>query len=103
MTLTNSEKRYVLRKKPPGQLVSSTAHAVEREYRILSAIGKHNQSSPVNGDMKHPNAVPVPQVYCLCEDLDIIGTPFYVMEFLAGRIFSDIRMLMLPKQERDDW
>ncbi|KDN53111.1 APH-domain-containing protein [Tilletiaria anomala UBC 951] len=98
--LSLSGKHYVLRKKPPGQLVSATAHAVEREYRILLAIGKHNQAAPIYGNMLHPDAVPVPEVYCLCEDNSVLGTPFYIMEFLKGRIFSDVRMLMLPKEER---
>ncbi|KAI8374484.1 kinase-like domain-containing protein [Radiomyces spectabilis] len=82
-----NQQQYVLRKKPPGQLLSSTAHAVEREYRILRALGTHSD-------------VPVPHVYTLCEDTSIIGTPFYVMEFLAGRIFADVRMLQLPFEER---
>ncbi|KAG0236958.1 hypothetical protein BGW42_002171 [Actinomortierella wolfii] len=79
--------KYVLRKKPAGALLSSTAHAVEREYRILKALGEKSD-------------VPVPKVYTLCEDASLIGTPFYVMEFLQGRIFSDIRLLKLPVEER---
>ncbi|KAG0252198.1 hypothetical protein DFQ27_008226 [Actinomortierella ambigua] len=79
--------KYVLRKKPSGALLSSTAHAVEREYRILKALGEKSD-------------VPVPKVYTLCEDISLIGTPFYVMEFLQGRIFSDIRLLKLPFEER---
>lgn len=76
-----------MRKKPPGSLVSSTAHAVEREYRIIHALGTQTD-------------VPVPKVYVLCEDTSVIGTPFYVMEFLKGRIFEDCRMLSLPFEER---
>ncbi|KAI8914904.1 kinase-like domain-containing protein [Powellomyces hirtus] len=68
--------RYVLRKKPPGALLSATAHAVEREFRILNALGRHSN-------------VPVPAVYALCEDKEVLGTPFYVMQFLEGRIFTD--------------
>lgn len=68
-------------------MLSSTAHAIEREYRIINALGTKTD-------------VPVPKVYVLCEDNDIIGTPFYVMEFLAGRIFEDCRMLSLPFEER---
>ena len=64
-----SQKRYVLRKKPPGELLSITAHAVEREFRILDALGKHTD-------------VPVPKVYLLCEDNEIIGTPFYVIIYI---------------------
>ena len=66
--------RYVLRKKPPGKLLPS-AHAVEREYRILKAL----QDTPVA----------VPRTYLLCEDESIIGTAFYVMERLQGRVFRD--------------
>ncbi|OAQ29995.1 APH-domain-containing protein [Linnemannia elongata AG-77] len=80
-------QRFVLRKKPAGALLSSTAHAVEREYRILKALGENSN-------------VPVPKVYTLCEDVSVIGTPFYVMEFLQGRIFSDITLSKLPFEER---
>ncbi|KAK4509736.1 Paf1 complex component [Mucor velutinosus] len=82
-----NQQQYVLRKKPPGALLSSTAHAVEREYRIIHALGTKTD-------------VPVPKVYVLCEDNDVIGTPFYVMEFLAGRIYEDCRMLSIPFEER---
>ena len=88
----------MLRKKPPGELLSETAHAVEREYRILKALGTYTASLP--GGSNHPDAVPVPKVYCLCEDKAIVGTNFYVMEFVEGRIFADYRMLELPKKER---
>lgn len=76
-----------MRKKPPGTLISNTAHAVEREYRIIHALGTMTD-------------VPVPKVYVLCEDKQVIGTPFYVMEFLKGRIYEDCRMLSLPFEER---
>ncbi|KAI8976973.1 kinase-like domain-containing protein [Pilobolus umbonatus] len=82
-----NQQSYVLRKKPPGALLSSTAHAVEREYRIIHALGTHTD-------------VPVPKVYVLCEDVSVIGTPFYVMEFLKGRIYDDCRMLDIPFEER---
>ncbi|CAO1618946.1 unnamed protein product [Parajaminaea phylloscopi] len=103
--LTDAQgSRYVLRKKPPGDLLSPTAHAVEREYRILACINRHNQTldaSAYGGDVKkHPDAVPVPQVYCLCEDKAVVGTEFYIMEFVEGRIFTDVRMLEIPKEER---
>ncbi|KAJ2802980.1 hypothetical protein H4S07_004565, partial [Coemansia furcata] len=57
-------RKFVLRKKPGGQLLSKTAHAVEREFRVLQALGQHTE-------------VPVPRVYALCEDSDVVGTPFY--------------------------
>ncbi|CAO1617388.1 unnamed protein product [Sympodiomycopsis kandeliae] len=100
----SSKKRYVLRKKPPGDLLSPTAHAVEREYRILKCINTHNESldtSQYHGDHTlHPDSVPVPKVFCLCEDKEVVGTNFYIMEFVAGRIFTDVRMLEIPKADR---
>ncbi|KAI7984604.1 hypothetical protein LOK49_LG15G00704 [Camellia lanceoleosa] len=74
-SLGSSAKRYVLRKKPPGKLLES-AHAVEREFQVIEALGVHTQ-------------VPVPKVFCLCTDSSVIGTPFYIMEYLDGRIFLD--------------
>jgi len=76
--------RLVLRKKPPGPLLPS-AHAVEREYRILKALAG--------------SAVPVPPVLLLHEDADVVGTPFYLMERLDGRVFHDTA---LPGVARDD-
>ena len=83
---------YVMRKKPPGKLLSHTAHAIEREYRIIKAIGEHTD-------------VPVPKVYCLCMDETILGTPFYVMEFIDGRIYSDVRLPDIKSEEerRECW
>lgn len=73
----------MLRKKPPGALVSQTAHKVEREHRILAALsGRTN--------------VPVPAPLCLCADAAVVGTPFYVMRFLDGRILTDPAMPALP-------
>lgn len=57
--------QYVLRKKPPGQVLAS-AHAVEREFQVLAAL----KDTPV----------PVPKALCLCQDPAVIGTPFYIME-----------------------
>ncbi|KAF2289147.1 hypothetical protein GH714_029112 [Hevea brasiliensis] len=73
-----SLKRYVLRKKPPGKLLQS-AHAVDREYLVLRALGEHTR-------------VPVPKVFCLCTDPNIIGTAFYIMEYLEGRIFIEPKL-----------
>jgi aminoglycoside phosphotransferase (APT) family kinase protein len=69
-----ANKRYVVRKKPPGELLAS-AHQVDREYRIRTALADTD--------------VPVPQTFCLCEDDTIIGTSFYVMDCVEGRIFRD--------------
>ena len=78
--------RVVLRKKPPGALLAS-AHAVEREFRVLSALAAHG-------------GVPVPRPLALCEDAGVLGTPFYAMEFAEGRVFSDPRMPGAPPEER---
>lgn len=77
----------MLRKKPAGKLLSSTAHQIEREYRILVALHAHNMKSTTSPSSK----VPVPEPIALCEDSNVIGTPFYLMEFLEGRIFTDAR------------
>lgn len=90
---------WVLRKKPAGQLLSQTAHQVEREFRVLGALYKHNQDPSTAPDKK----VPVPEVIILCEDTSILGTPFYIMEFLKGRIFTDARMLQVSPQDRHEW
>ncbi|KAI1268755.1 phosphotransferase enzyme family protein [Xylariaceae sp. FL1019] len=79
-------QRYVLRKKPPGKLLSKSAHKVEREYRIIAGLGSTD--------------VPVPKAYCLCEDSSVIGTPFYIMSFLDGRIIIDPAMPDVPPGER---
>jgi len=76
---------YVLRRQPPGELLKS-AHAVDREYRVLAALA--------NTD------VPVAKVYHLCEDRDVIGSMFYVMEFCDGRILWDSAIPEVGKAER---
>ncbi|KAL8999461.1 MAG: hypothetical protein Q9169_001666 [Polycauliona sp. 2 TL-2023] len=81
-------QHYVLRKKPPGQLLSKTAHQVEREYRVIHAL--------------EATDVPVPKTYCLCEDTGVIGTPFYIMEFLDGRIFEDASLPDVTADERHE-
>ncbi|MGH8176855.1 MAG: phosphotransferase [Steroidobacter sp.] len=75
--LQAADRAYVLRKKPPGQLLPS-AHAVDREYKVLEAL--------------QDTDVPVPRVHLLCEDDAVIGTMFYVMDYVEGRVFTD-RML----------
>jgi len=88
--------RFVLRKKPAGKLVSQTAHQVEREYTVLAAIHKYNTRATTPPESR----VPVPQVFVLCEDVNVIGTPFYIMEFLEGRIFTDMSMPGVPLEVR---
>jgi aminoglycoside phosphotransferase (APT) family kinase protein len=73
----SGDEKYVLRKKPPGKLLPS-AHAVDREFRVIAALE--------NSD------VPVPQALHLCEDETVIGQVFYVMRYVGGRVFSDITL-----------
>jgi aminoglycoside phosphotransferase (APT) family kinase protein len=83
--LSTDEKRYVLRKKPGGPLLPS-AHAVEREYRVIAAL--------------QGSEVPVAPSVCLCEDASVIGTPFYVMGFVGGRILWDPTLPDMSVTER---
>ncbi len=83
--LTAGDRRFVLRKKPPGQLLAS-AHQVDREFRVMKALGA--------------TGFPVPVMRVLCEDESVIGQAFYVMDFLEGRIFRDARLPGLPPAER---
>ncbi|MHA1128176.1 MAG: phosphotransferase family protein, partial [Alphaproteobacteria bacterium] len=75
--LTSSTGKFVLRRKPPGVLLKS-AHAVDREFRVMSALAD--------------TGVPVPKMHFLCEDEDVIGSMFYVMEYIKGRNFVDPRI-----------
>ena len=83
--LASPSGRYVLRKKPPGQLLKS-AHAVEREYRVMKGL-EHSE-------------VPVPRMLLLCEDESVLGTPFFVMEFVDGVVFWDPALPELSKAQR---
>lgn len=77
--------RFVLRRQPPGELLKS-AHAVDREYRVISALGATD--------------VPVPRAFHFCEDRSVIGSLFYVMSYEAGRIFWDPALPELAKDQR---
>ncbi|CAI5940038.1 unnamed protein product [Closterium sp. NIES-64] len=81
--------RFVLRKKPPGHLLKS-AHAVEREFQVLAALGSQAGGA----------TVPVPAVHALCTDPSVIGTPFYIMDFVPGRIFTNPCLPDLPPAAR---
>lgn len=83
--IENSGQRYVVRKKPPGVLLKS-AHAVEREYRIMTALADTD--------------VPVPKTYLLCEDDSIIGSVFFVMECIDGRVVAEFGLDSIPPQDR---
>ena len=82
--LESGSGRYVLRRKPPGKLLKS-AHAVDREFQVISAL--------------YGADFPVPRPYVLCEDDDVIGTAFFIMEYVEGRIFWE---LDLPGVEPDE-
>lgn len=92
----SSGSKFVMRKKPAGHLLSATAHAVEREYRILHAIHTYNCRPTVQAASR----IPIPEPLVLCEDNSVLGTPFYVMEFLDGRIFEDIHLPEVPREQR---
>jgi aminoglycoside phosphotransferase (APT) family kinase protein len=83
--LATDKGEFVLRKQPPGTLLPS-AHAVDREYRILSALSETD--------------VPVPRPLFFCDDRDVIGTPFYVMERLRGRVFWYPTLPEAAREER---
>uniref|UniRef100_A0A8D0XHX8 Acyl-CoA dehydrogenase family member 10 n=1 Tax=Sus scrofa TaxID=9823 RepID=A0A8D0XHX8_PIG len=80
-----ANQQMVLRKKPPGTLLPS-AHAVEREFRIMKALKNAG--------------VPVPKVLDLCEDSRIVGTPFYVMEYCSGLTYKDPSLPGLEPSQR---
>ncbi|SDR62239.1 phosphotransferase [Paraburkholderia tuberum] len=79
---------YVLRRQPTGPLLKS-AHAVDREFRVLDALAKTD--------------VPVARAYHLCEDKDVIGTMFYVMSFEEGRIFWNPALPEIAREQRRDY
>lgn len=79
---------YVLRRKPPGKLLAS-AHAVDREFRVLTAL--------------HGSSVPVAKPYHLCKDDSVIGSMFYVMEFIDGDIFWDPSLPEFSPAQRGDY
>lgn len=83
--LTTPERKYVLRRKPPGKLLPS-AHAVDREYKVMTAL--------------HAQGFPAPRTFALCEDPEVIGTVFFVMDFVEGRIFWDASLPDVPREAR---
>jgi len=87
--LDHGDRRLVLRKQPGGPILRG-AHAIDREYRVLEAL--------------FPTSVPVPQPVLYCSDAEVLGTPFYLMARVEGRIFTDTSLAELPMdQRRDIW
>ncbi|MBC7584113.1 phosphotransferase family protein [Tardiphaga sp. vice352] len=83
--LNTPGRSYVMRRKPFGKLLPS-AHAVDREFKVIAALGKQG--------------FPVAKAYALCMDDGVIGSAFYVMSMEDGRIFWDPALPQLPKEER---
>lgn len=83
--LTTPGRTYVLRRKPPGVLLAS-AHAVDREFTVISAL--------------HAQGFPVARPYALCTDEAVIGSIFYVMDKVEGRVFWDLKLPGLQPTER---
>jgi len=83
--LETPQRRYVLRRKPPGKLLPS-AHAVDREYRVIHAL--------------HAQGFPVAEPLVYCADDSVAGTPFYVMDFVDGRVFWEPQMPGIDPAER---
>lgn len=79
--------KYVLRRKPPGELLKS-AHAVDREFRVINALQQTD--------------VPVARVFLLCDDDSVIGSMFYVMEYLEGRVLWDPKLPELGNRDREE-
>jgi aminoglycoside phosphotransferase (APT) family kinase protein len=86
--LTTPERNYVLRRKPPGKLLRG-AHAVEREARVMAALAKAGFA--------------VPTVYAACDDEGVVGTPFFIMEMVEGRIFWDATFPGVSREERPQY
>merc|ERR1711937_133705 len=84
--ISTPSQKYVLRKQPPGDIVSKTAHRIDREYRIMHALSKSD--------------VPVPKTYCLCEDESVAGKAFYICECIEGRVFKDVSLPDLRPEDR---
>lgn len=84
--LDTGNARMVLRKQPPGVLLKS-AHAVDREYRVIHAL--------------RDSAVPVPEAIAWCEDVSVVGTPFYLMAFVEGRVWVDQSLPGMAADERE--
>lgn len=83
--LTFDDRHLVLRKKPPGELLRG-AHQVEREFKVMSAL--------------QGTAVPVPRMHLLCEDAEVIGTPFFLMDYVPGRFSAEPNLPEISRHSR---
>jgi len=81
-------KRYVMRSKPaPATKLLPSAHAIEREFRVITALGRTD--------------IPVPRTYALCEDEGVIGRAFYIMDCVEGRVLWDQTLPGMSAPERN--
>ncbi|XP_005102670.1 acyl-CoA dehydrogenase family member 10 isoform X2 [Aplysia californica] len=80
-------RRMVLRKKPPGKLLPS-AHAVDREFKVMSAVQK--------------GGVPVPNMIAFCDDVNVAGTPFYLMDYVHGAVYKELELPEMTSQRKRD-
>ena len=83
----HNESSFVLRRKPPGKLLPS-AHAIDREYKVIKALHQHH--------------FPVAQPLGYCSDISVIGSEFYLMSYLQGRVFWDPRLIELSQPDRTE-
>ena len=83
--VADGPERFVLRRKPPGVLLPS-AHMIDREHRVLESLTRAG--------------FPVPRPLLFCEDAEVLGTPFYLMSFVPGRVFHDCRLPGMSPVER---
>ncbi len=86
--LISGGQKYVLRKKPPGKLLPS-AHAVDREFKVINALKN--------------SGVPVPPVLHFCQETDVIGTEFFIMDMVEGRVFHDPGLPGMSKEARSNY
>src|SRR5437773_1340636 len=87
--ITTPSRKYVMRAKPgPVAKLLPSAHAVEREFAVMAGLAGTD--------------VPVPRMYCLCEDESVIGRAFYVMEFMQGRVLWDQSLPGMSKAQRGE-
>lgn len=98
----NDALKVVLRRKP-NKVAHPSSHALHREYRVLESLLKYNKQLEQQEHQPFDKSVPIPHPYVYCKDETVLGTEFYLMEFVQGRIFVDPRMPSAgSKEERTE-
>ena len=96
----NITVKLVLRRKP-NKIAHQSAHALHREYRVLESISRYNEQVQNRSSDGFDRTIPIPHPYVYCRDIDVIGSEFYIMKYVEGRIFVDPRMpTMTSREER---